>query len=335
MTHAAPPPAHPRHPVRTILLVIGIPLVTAIIVAFVAGSMYAANLSYTFDSTKKIDIEKVFPEEELRPPVTVLASQNILLMGSDTRGSISEDINQVSGNRSDTVMVAHIAANRRSVHIMSIMRDSWVDIPGHGTGQLNTAISLGGVPLVVQTVEGLISTRIDRVAIVDFQGFAGLTDALGGVRVDNPTEFRAEQAGISFTKGPLELNGKEALGFVREPTSFRESDYQRVQNQQLFLKGALNKTLSAETLTNPVTINNLVASIAPFLTVDSGFTSAYAAGLAWELRDVRMDDVTFFTLPTRGAGLEGEHFVVHVDWDQVGVLQEHFREDTLSSFPPG
>ncbi|WP_354501689.1 LCP family protein [Mycetocola sp. 2940] len=319
---------------RTALLVIGIPLVVAIIVAIVAGGMYASNLSYTFDSTKKFDVAEVFPEEEARPAVTVPASQNILLMGSDTRGTISDNIDEVIGDRSDTMMVVHIAANRKNVHVMSIMRDSWVEIPGHGTAKLNAALSLGGVPLVVQVVESLISSRIDRVAVVDFAGFAGLTDALGGVRVDNPVAFTAKEGGHTYTTGPIELNGNEALGFVREPKEHTDSDYQRVKNQQLFLKSALNKTLSAETLTNPVTINNLVASITPFLTLDSGFTSAYAAGLAFELRDIRMEDVTFFTMPTVGIGREGKQSVVYIDWEQLVVLQQHFRDDSLTSFNP-
>jgi LCP family protein required for cell wall assembly len=311
-----------RHGVRNFLIFIS----ALLVVAIAAVGIYVVNLSSTFDSAKKMEVAEVFPEESTRPAVAVNASQNILLMGSDTRASVSKDVNDVKGARSDTMMVVHISSNRDSVHVMSIMRDSWVDIPGHGKAKMNAALAYGGVPLAVQTIEGIIDSRIDRVAIVDFEGFKGITNALGGVEVDNPVAFR------SFAQGLNTLNGDEALQFVRERKSFSDGDYQRVRNQQIFIKGVLRGILSAETLTNPVTINNLVSSIAPFLTVDSGFNSAYAGGLGFELRNIRMDDMAFFTMPTLGTGMQGNQSVVNVDWDQVAVLQQHFRDDTLADY---
>jgi LCP family protein required for cell wall assembly len=307
-------------------------LISALLVVAVAVvGVYVVNLTSQFDSTEKI--AEVFPEDSTRPPVAANASQNILLMGSDTRGSVAEDIDDVEGTRSDTMMVVHIAADRESVHVMSIMRDSWVDIPGHGKAKINAALAYGGVPLVVETIEGLIGSRIDRVSIVDFEGFAGITDALGGVEVENPIAFKSShKAGFVFPKGIIDLSGEEALAFVRERYAFADGDYQRVRNQQIFIKGVLREILSAETLTNPVTINNLVSSVAPFLTVDAGFTAAYAGGLGFELRSIRMDDMAFFTMPTLGTGMQGDQSVVNVDWDQVAVIQQHFRDDTLSGY---
>ncbi|MCU1423811.1 MAG: Transcriptional attenuator, LytR family, partial [Microbacteriaceae bacterium] len=246
---------------------------------------------------------------------------------------ISDDIDDIGGTRSDSMMVVHISADRSSIHVMSIMRDSWVDIPGRGMDKMNAALAYGGVPLAVQTIEGLIGSRIDRVAIVDFEGFKGITDALGGVDIDNPVAFTSyHMPGKTFPLGPNTLDGDEALAFVRERYAFNDGDYQRVRNQQIYIKGVMREVLSAETLTNPVTINSLVASIAPFLTVDRDFTSAYAAGLGVELRNIRMEDVTFFTMPTVGTGMQGTQSVVNVDWDRVAVIKEHFRNDTLSQY---
>jgi LCP family protein required for cell wall assembly len=331
-----PPPPPKRHGVRNFFVFVSALLVIAIAVV----GVYLVNLSSTFDSAKKIEVEQVFPEETARPEVAVNASQNILLMGSDTRGDVSGDINDVKGSRSDSMMVVHISANRDSVHIMSIMRDSWVDIPGHGKAKMNAALAFGGVPLAVQTIEGLIGSRIDRVALVDFEGFKGITNALGGVEIDNPVAFdSSNMLGKHFSLGMNTLNGDEALAFVRERYAFSDGDYQRARNQQIYIKGVLRKVVSAETLTNPVTINNLVSSVAPHLTVDAGFTSAYAAGLGLELRNIRMDNMTFFTMPTLGTGMQGDQSVVNVDWDQVAALQQHFRDDTLSAYqvppPPG
>jgi LCP family protein required for cell wall assembly len=328
-----PPPPRKKHGVRNFLISISALLIVGIAVV----GIYLVNLSSTFDSAKKIDVEEVFPEETTRPGVAVNASQNILLLGSDTRGDVSGDINDVRGSRSDSMMIVHISASRDSVHIMSIMRDSWVDIPGHGKAKMNAALAYGGVPLAVQTIEGLIGSRIDRVALVDFEGFKGITNALGGVEIDNPVAFDSSSIlGKRFALGLNTLNGEEALAFVRERYAFNDGDYQRARNQQIYIKGVLKEVISAETLTNPVTINNLVSSVAPYLTVDAGFTSAYAAGLGVELRNIRMDDMTFFTMPTLGTGMQGDQSVVNVDWDQVALLQQRFRDDTLSGYqvPP-
>ncbi|SFN35791.1 transcriptional attenuator, LytR family [Mycetocola miduiensis] len=331
-----PPPPRKKHGVRNFFIVVSALLVVAIAV----GGIYLMNLSSTFDSAKKIEVEEVFPEETTRPATAVNASQNILLMGTDTRGEVSDDINDVKGTRSDTMMVVHISAARDSVHIMSIMRDSWVDIPGHGKAKMNAALAFGGVPLAVQTIEGMIGSRIDRVALVDFEGFKGITNALGGVEIDNPIAFDSSSIkGKHFELGLNTLNGEEALAFVRERYAFSDGDYQRARNQQIYIKGVLRKILSAETLTNPVTINNLVSSVAPYLTVDAEFTSAYAAGLGVELRNIRMDDMTFFTMPTLGTGMEGDQSVVYVDPEQMALIQQHFRDDTMSEYqvppPPG
>lgn len=308
-----------RHTLRTILVVIGSVLVVALIVL----AAYALGLTSTFDSTKKI--AQPFPEEAARPAAAGNASQNILLIGSDS-GSPGDDQSDVEGVRSDTMMVVHISAERDSIHVMSIMRDSWVEIPGRGQDRLNAALVHGGVPLAVQTIEGLIDARIDRVASVDFEGFKGITDALGGVTVDNPVPFR------DFEQGPVTLDGDDALDFVREREAFPDGDFQRLRNQQIFIKGVLAKFLSAETLANPVKINALVNATAPYLEVDSGFTSGYAAGLGLELRNIRMENVTFFTLPIVGPANRNGQAVVDVDWNQVAVVREHFKDDTLSEY---
>ena len=89
------------------------------------------------------------------------------------------------------MMLMHIPENRENVYVMSIMRDTWVDIPGQGEHKINAAMAFGGVPLVVETIEGMFDTRVDHVAIIDFAGFKELTDALGGVEINNPAAFSA------------------------------------------------------------------------------------------------------------------------------------------------
>lgn len=308
--------------------------VAAVLVLLVGGvGWYVFSLSQKFESAETL--KDVFPDEALRPKASATGAQNILLLGSDTRGKITGSLASAKGERSDTMMVVHISADRKDVEVMSITRDDWVEIPGHGEAKVNAALAYGGVPLVVQTVEGLIDSRVDHVAVVDFQGFKGITDALGGVTIDNPIAFTPRHLKTAhFSKGLVELNGEEALAFVRERYAFSDGDFQRVRNQQLFIKAVMKKTLTRETMTNPATISNLVGAIVPFMAVDKGLDSAYAAGLALDLRDLRADDVKFFTLPTLGTGTVKGQSIVRVDFDKLAQIKEHFKADTLSEFQP-
>lgn len=132
--------------------------VSAALFALVAtgASLYTLNLGRSFDKARTV-VEHVFPEETERPPAPEPESeaheaQNILLLGSDARYEISDDIDQITGSRADAIMVVHIPAERNEVDVMSIMRDNWVPIEGYGYNKINAALAFGGVPLMVSTV---------------------------------------------------------------------------------------------------------------------------------------------------------------------------------------
>ncbi|MEE2567917.1 LCP family protein [Pseudarthrobacter sp. J64] len=319
---------------RAIFIILGS---LVLIAALVAGG-YVFNLANTFDSNSG-KIEQAFPEESNRPkpaePVNGTSPKNILLMGSDSRGAT--EVDAVNGTptdqRADTLMLLHIPADRKNVYTVSLMRDLWVDIPGHGQSKINSALAYGGVPLMVQTVESLFDQRIDHVAMVDFEGFKGLTDALGGVEVNVPTAFTSTHGNFSFTPGPNVMNGDQALAFVRERYAFADGDYQRVRNQQAFLKALIGKTISSETLTNPVTINKMVQSISPFVSVDKSLDSGALAGLGLELRDVRQQDIAMFTLPTNGIGTSSDgQSIVLPNPEAIANISDAMASDTLGGY---
>lgn len=326
-------PSEKRRRLRIALISLG----SVAVLLLGSVGVYAFMLSQQFNSVEKI--VEAFPEESLRPPVAVTEGptpQNILLLGSDTRGSIGGSLDDAAGNRSDTMMVVHISGDRKNIQVMSLMRDFWVEIPGHGMAKLNAAMAYGGVPLTVHTIEGIINSRIDRVAMVDFEGFKGVTDALGGVTVNNPTAFNASsnEDNFSYAQGKITLSGAEALSFVRERYAFADGDYTRVANQQLFIKAVMGRVLSKETLTNPLKISNLVSALAPYMAVDEGLNSNYAVALGLEMRNIRVDDVSFFTMPSLGTGMEGNQSVVHVNWAEVPKIQQAFADDALGSYTP-
>ncbi|NVM98557.1 LCP family protein [Arthrobacter sp. SDTb3-6] len=332
---AAPVPArHRRKTGRNVLLF----LLALLVAAAVVAGLFVFNLAHSYD-TKTQKIAQAFPSGTSRPvkPTEGPASNamNILILGSDTRAAPLQqsEEGQPSDQRSDTMMWVHIPADRKHVYLMSILRDTWVDIPGHGQAKINAAMSYGGVPLVVQTLEGLFRNRIDHVAIVDFQGFKAITDALGGVEVNVPVGFKAYTTGMTFKAGPQKLNGDQALAFVRERHAFADGDYQRVKDQQIFLKAVMNTILAPATLANPVKATRLVDQASPYLSVDKGLDSATVGALALGLYAVRGPDVVSFTLPTLGTGTspDGQSIVLKDD-AAISAIAKALTDDSLGSY---
>ena len=325
--------ARTKRPLRTaVLVLLGVVLA---LVAVIAG--YLISLAIAFE-TKTNTIEPAFPDSSARPERTEAAegAMNILLMGSDARAEGSGNVagEEFTDSRSDTMMLVHIPEDRQNVYVMSILRDTWTEIPGYGENKINAAISLGGVPLVVQTVETMFDAPVDHVMIVDFEGFKGLTDALGGVTVDNPIAFQSEGTeGEFFEQGAVTLDGESALKFVRERKAFSDGDFQRVQNQQLFIKGIMSELLSAETFTDPVKLSRVVNEISPYLSVDADFGAMTAGSLALGMWQIRSDDVVFFTLPNLGVGTspDGQSIVVK-DEEAIARIAEALDQGTLGEY---
>jgi LCP family protein required for cell wall assembly len=295
------------------------------VIAVVAG-VFVGGLARSYDAGKHV-IADPFPTGSRPAPTD--GSENILLIGSDARGRLGADGDRASGGRSDTLMLAHVPADRKAVYLMSIMRDSWVEVPGHGPAKINAAYSWGGVPLTVRTVEQLLDVRVDHVAEIDFRGFEGMTDALGGVTVDARQAFSA--GGHEYRAGPNRLDGDAALDFVRERHSFADADHTRVRNQQAFMRGIVNGLLSRGTLTSPGRIQDFVAATSAYLAVDEGLDFRTLVGLGWSLRDVRPSDLRTFTMPTAGGGTsaDGQSYVA-VNTIAVQSLSQALRSDDVS-----
>ncbi|MGN6406795.1 MAG: LCP family protein [Curtobacterium sp.] len=295
----------------------------ATVLAVVAG-LFIAGLLRSYDADVIAD-----PFPNGARPAPTAGAQNILLIGSDSRQNADPDGDRAAGGRSDTLMLAHVPADKRAVYLMSIMRDSWVEVPGHGTAKINAAYSWGGVPLTVQTVERLLDVRIDHVAEIDFAGFAGMTDALGGVTVQSRTAFSAR--GHEFTAGANELDGDAALAFVRERYAFADADHTRVRNQQAFMRGIVDGLVSRETLTDPGRVQDFVRATSEYLSVDAGLTARTMVDLGWSLRDLRPSDLRTFTMPTAGGGTsaDGQSYVA-VNAIAVQSLSQALRSNDMT-----
>ena len=309
--------------IATLGSLVGVALVVAVV-----ASVFVGGLARSFDAGRDT-IADPFPNGA-RPSAS--GGENILLIGSDVRAQGGpEGARPELGGRSDTLMLVHVPADRQHVYLMSIMRDSWVEVPGHGRAKINAAYSWGGVPLTVQTVERLLDVRIDHVAEIDFAGFADMTDALGGVTVDSPRAFSAR--GHDFTAGANRLDGAAALAFVRERYAFADADHTRVRNQQAFMRGVVDGLLSRGTVTNPGRIQDFVAATSDHLAVDAGLSSSRLVELGWSLRAARGDDLVTFTVPTAGSGTSPDgQSVVTLNGLAVTSLSQALRSDDVAGW---
>ena len=305
------------------------------LLALGGGGYFFADLFFgARDSLDEAEIlTDVFPEEDGRPAPSETGSTTILLLGSDTRDGIGQTLASAEGDRSDVMVVIRISGDREHVSAMSIMRDMWVEIPGRSDNKINAALAIGGVPLTVQTVENLLDTRIDHVAVLDFEGFAAVTDVLGGVTVNNERAFTpVTLPDTRFPEGEVTLNGEEALAYVRERMAFASGDFQRVRNQQAYVKGLAAKILDTNVIADSGRIKALFEAVSPYFAGDEALTADLIIRIGGSLRNVTSDDIMFFTMPNLGTGARGGQSVVVVDFDEVDVIKGLLEADVLHTY---
>ncbi|WP_349829315.1 LCP family protein [Brevibacterium litoralis] len=312
-------------------------LLLVLVLVAVAAFGYVSYLGRQWDQgTQKLDSSEIFGEQSTgtaddgEDEAASADGTNILLLGSDARAA-GLDYTSTTGNRSDTILVAHIPEKGDGMQIMSIPRDMWVPIEGYGEAKINAAMSYGGLPLTVRAVSDFIDVDIDHVAVIDMEGFKGLTDALGGVTVESEHSFTS--AGYSFVEGSNDLDGEAALAFVRARKNFSDGDFQRNRNQQAFLKGVIDKVLSADTLSNPQKISQTVSTFSPYVTVDDGLDSGALTQYAIKLRSMGTNGVDFFSAPTAGTGTSSDgQSIVNVDQERLEELRTAFDEGTVAEY---
>lgn len=263
---------------------------------------------------------------------TDAASTDILLLGSDQRSGAAAA--RVSGARADSIMVLHIPADGSAAYLISIMRDTWVNIPGYGSAKVNAALNYGGVALQVATIEQLLGIRMDHVAEIDFEGFKALVDTLGGVDVKVPVGFTTSGATpYTFSAGVNSMNGTQALAFVRERYTFSNGDYQRVINQRAFIRGVYSKLRSQGAMSSAASLLPVIQSVAPYMSVDSGLTPSQIVGIAQPVLANGNTQLVTMTLPNAGTGWSwnGQSIVV-LDSAATGAMSQALQTGTMSNF---
>jgi LCP family protein required for cell wall assembly len=211
------------------------------------------------------------------PKTTITsAGTNWLIAGSDTRDGISRSeraslhLGAEGANASDSLMLLHTGTGKPV--LISIPRDSYVTIPGHGQNKINAALAIGGPTLLIQTVEEATGLRIDHYMGIGFGGLADVVDNVGGVRICVKTAIQPDSfSGFKgLAAGCHNLNGTQAIAFVRDRHSFATSDLQRIEDQRAFLSALLAKATSPGVYLNPFTALPFGSSAASSVAVDKG-----------------------------------------------------------------
>jgi LCP family protein required for cell wall assembly len=259
--------------------------ILAILAGLVALIVVAAVAVYFSVNSKltKVDV--------LTPVAFTSAGTNWLITGSDSRAGLSKkEENQlalghnISGSRSDTILLLHVPANGTRPTLVSLPRDSYVPIPGHGYNKLNAAYSFGGPKLLVQTVQNVTGLPVNHYMGIGFGGLVSVVNDVGGVQICLKAPMKDPKAGLNLKAGCQTLNGDQALGFVRT-RAFAEGDIQREQDQRILIKGILSKMTSPGTLANPFAVIPAANGAASAVTIDQGTGLTQLISVAFALRN--------------------------------------------------
>lgn len=262
------------------------------------------------------------------------APMNLLLLGSDSRISAGDPSQWEAGaQRTDTIMLVHLPADGESAYVMSIPRDSWVEVPGHGQAKINAAFSYGGPTLMIQTVEQLTGVRVDHFAVADFESFAAITDAMGGVRVTLDKDLTVGGTTVPAGKQQL-LTGDQALRWVRERKTLARGDFDRVQRQQAWIRSMVARMRNEGTLSNPVKSVPFLKAVGDSVATDPGLDDGVMTQLQNMAKNLASTDITFLTVPTHGTGRspDGAQSIVVLDEPALAQLMSSVVEDTVDEF---
>ncbi|MCI5825576.1 MAG: LCP family protein [Arcanobacterium sp.] len=258
-----------------------------------------------------------------------------LIVGSDQRAANSPD--PTEGMRSDTIMLLHKPTIGKPA-LVSIPRDSWVEIPGNGHHKINSAFAWGGPKLLVQTVEALTGLTVDHYVQIGMDGVKDLTDAVGGVQLcltDKALSFPISdpESGLIWAKPGCEtVNGEKALAFSRMRKADPQGDLGRTARQRQVVGAILRKAISPALFINPLQQKQLVGATARVLTVDT-HDSLIAVGTAgFTLRSVMGPDGLLGAPPISSLDYEvnGES-AVQLDPDRIKGFWDKLRDGALTA----
>ncbi|MGQ7294926.1 LCP family protein [Quadrisphaera sp. KR29] len=315
-------PGRRRHPARTVVVLL--------LLALVGYPLALGAVAYT--SVTRVG---ALPDSA----VAATPGQTILLVGSDSREGLTRDQmvelstgTDVEGKRTDTIMLLHRPAGGGPTVLLSLPRDSYVDIPGYEPNKINAAYAFGGPSLLVQTVEGATGIHVDGYVETGLGGFANLVDAVGGVEMCPEKAIRDPKAGLDIQAGCQTMGGATALGYARTRDFDANGDLGRAQRQRAIIGAVAHEAASPAVLLNPLRSFPLAAAGGSALSVDDGFGPADLYGFVMGVRAVAGGQAVSLNVPIASDNRRTKAGLV-VDWDEeeAGRVFQAIKDDDTES----
>jgi len=324
-------PGHTRH--RRRYIIIG---VAVLVVAWLAFMVWVPF--HAWGAVHRIDADPA----GTRPAAS--DGYDYVLVGSDSREGLTAEqqkqlntgsVKDAQGKRTDSIILVHVPAGDGKAALISLPRDSYLPIPGHGHNKINAAYTLGGPKLLVQTIEAVTDVRIDGYVEIGFGGFSSVVDSLSGVDICVAKAMKDPRAGINLKAGCQTLDGPKALGYVRARYSDPLGDIGRVARQRQFLGAIMHKAASPSTALIPWRYYGFATTAGGGLTVGDGTSLRDVTRVLQALRSVSDGAGLSLTVPVSNPALP-THVGSAVKWDspKARALFTAIKNDQPLSVPP-
>ncbi|MER5362612.1 LCP family protein [Streptomyces sp. NPDC002785] len=293
----------------------------------------AGGIGHAVVTSLATGIDRIDPFKDMKNRPRAGYGTNLLLVGTDGRDKITREekkkyrLGGAPCNCTDTVMLVHLSADKERASIVSLPRDSYAEIPEHKdrtTGRmraahplkLNAAYAEGGPGLTVRTVEHMTGVKIDHYLEVDFTSFMKTVDTLGGVQICTTRPLKDSYTGLDLPAGTHDLNGGQALQYVRSRHIDGASDVGRMQRQQKFLASLIKQATRSGVLMNPVKFRDATSTLLNSVRADKGFGTEQMLELGQAMRGFSPASSEFASVPMGNVAYPVKGIGSTVKWDE-------------------
>ncbi len=297
-----------------------------------------------FQDIIRIDGKGVLTEIE-EPEIDPI---NVLMVGVDNAQGVQEGDSILTGRNTssmltDSILIVRIDPQQKSMRLLSIPRDLWVELGDGGRSEkINAAVAFGGPMLLIETIQKTLNIPIHHYSQVNFQAFQNVVDAIGGVPLEFDEPVRDPTTGLIVENaGCVTFDGKQSLALTRSRSyealidgkwvTDTSGDIGRVQRQQIFMKAALKKALLS-TGRNPLEVQRLFNAVKSEIVLDNEISTQTILGLTSRLQNFSVTELETFTVPGI-PGNEGAAWVLYFDEEEAQPILSRFREGEILPLP--
>lgn len=332
------PPSHIA-PRRGLPKWLKVSIITVLVLANLTALGMFWALSTGNDVLARAETDQDVVEELAQPSGESLV---FLLVGSDSREGLDDldNFGTAAGRRGDVIMLVRLDRETGEARMLSIPRDLWVEIPGHGSDKINAAYAYGGPALMVQTIRENLGIEVNHYVEVGFVGFIDMVDELGGLELTFPYRARDVSSGLDVEAGTQVVDGETALAFARSRkyqeyqngqwVSVDADDIGRTQRQQEVVRAIIGALKTPASITEA---GEIAGSLASHMTIDAALAQTSVAGLAWDFRGLLTGNVQGQTLPVYGDSVGGASIVRPDEPDASAVVAEFVDGQLVSTGP--